>query len=252
MSRPASRASHHHPSGPATAGNCISSRPEFPQANIVPKKSQTPVVRHPSTGQHLIAQRHCGPKRPFGSATIYRAEAPSQGSAPGCPLGHAKPPAEPTRRSPSSRPFAGHPRCGPYREPQLQQAPTKRDPSSSASRASINALRNPRNGSHQRVGASDIDSKIGPTADSVACDCYPISLVRLVSSCSSHSANHSQGSWNFEQSRFRHSSNVNVFAIVRSHCADTSCATSSSIVRSRFAASSKKWKTNKSHHRAIC
>ena len=27
------------------------------------------------------------------------------------------------------------------------------------------------NGSHQRVGASDVDFKIGPTADSVACDC---------------------------------------------------------------------------------
>ncbi|MFN9879680.1 MAG: hypothetical protein ACK557_14495, partial [Planctomycetota bacterium] len=58
MSRPASRASHHQPSGPATTGNCISSRPEFPQANIVPKKSQTAVVRHPSTSQHLIAQQH--------------------------------------------------------------------------------------------------------------------------------------------------------------------------------------------------
>ena len=98
MSRPASRASHHHPSVPATAGNCISSRPEFPQANIVPRKSQTAVVRHPSTSQHLIAQQ------PFASATNHRAEAPSKGSAPACPFDHAKPPAEPTQRPPSSRP----------------------------------------------------------------------------------------------------------------------------------------------------
>ena len=81
----------------------------------------------------------------MGSATNHRAAARSQDLALGFPLVHAKPPAEPTRRSPSSRPIAGHPRCGPYREPQLQRAPTKRDPSSSASRASINALRNPRN-----------------------------------------------------------------------------------------------------------
>ncbi|MFN9877963.1 MAG: hypothetical protein ACK557_05765, partial [Planctomycetota bacterium] len=58
MSLPASRASHHQPSGPAINGNCISSRPEFPQAYIVPKKSQTAVVRHPSTSLHLIAQQH--------------------------------------------------------------------------------------------------------------------------------------------------------------------------------------------------
>ena len=145
MSRPASRASHHHPSGPANAGNCISSRPEFPQANIVPKKSQTAVVRHPSTSQHLIAQRHWEPKQPFASATNHRAEAPFKGSAPGFPLDHAKPQAEPTQRPPSSRPIAEHPLCGPYREPQLQRAPTKREPTSRVSRASIKALRNPRN-----------------------------------------------------------------------------------------------------------
>jgi hypothetical protein len=83
MSGPASRASHHHPSGPATTGNCISSRSEFPQAKIVPKKSQTAVARHLSTSQHLIAQRHWGPKRPFASATNHGAEPPCKGSAPG-------------------------------------------------------------------------------------------------------------------------------------------------------------------------
>jgi hypothetical protein len=160
MSRPASRASHHHPSGPATEGNYSSSRSEFPQANILPRKSQTPVVRHPNTSQHLITQRHWGPKRPFASATNHRAAARSKDSAPGCPLVHAKPPAEPTRRSPSSRPSTEHPLCGPYREPQLQRAPAKRDPTSSASRASLKALRNPRNGTVHRTATKDIDIDI--------------------------------------------------------------------------------------------
>jgi len=50
-------------------------------------------------------------------------------------------------------PIAGHPLCGPYREPQLQQTPAKRDPTSSVSRASIKALRNPRNDQHHRAAA---------------------------------------------------------------------------------------------------
>ena len=89
----------------------------------------------------------------MASATNHRAAARSQDSAPGCPLVHAKPTAEPTRRPPSSRPIAEHPLCGPYREPQLQQAPTKRDPPSSLSRASIKASRNPRNDRRNRAAA---------------------------------------------------------------------------------------------------
>ncbi|MFN9184012.1 MAG: hypothetical protein ACK6DN_13100, partial [Planctomycetota bacterium] len=52
-------------------------------------------------------------------------------------------------------PIAEHPLCGPYRKPQLQQAPTKRDPSSSASRASIKALMNPRNDRDEQIAAMD-------------------------------------------------------------------------------------------------
>lgn len=155
MSRPASRASHHQLSGLATAGNCISSRPEFPQPNIVPRKSQTPVVRHPSTFEHQPAARISSPSSieyPSGQwprpQTIEPRRHPKvqHRVAPDCPLGRAKQPAEPTQRPPSSRPSAEHPLCGPYRKPQLQRAPAKRDPTSSLSRASIKALRNPRNG----------------------------------------------------------------------------------------------------------
>jgi len=102
----------------------------------------------------------------MASATNHRAAARSQDSAPGCPLVHAKPTAEPTRRPPSSRPIAEHPLCGPYREPQLQRAPTKRDPTSSLSRASIKALRNPRNAHIHRAAVSEltIEKPHGPAA----------------------------------------------------------------------------------------
>lgn len=35
----------------------------------------------------------------------------------------------------------------------------------------------PNNATHQRVGASGVDFKIDPTADSVVCDCYPPSAI---------------------------------------------------------------------------
>jgi len=90
----------------------------------------------------------------MASATNHRAAERSQDSAPGCPLVHAKPPSEPPQRPPSSRPIAEHPLCGPNRNPQLQQAPPKRDPTSSVSRASIKALRNPRNDTVNRAAAN--------------------------------------------------------------------------------------------------
>ncbi|MFO0181048.1 MAG: hypothetical protein ACK517_04600, partial [bacterium] len=43
--------------------------------------------------------------------------------------------------------------AAPNREAQLQKAPTKRDLTSCASRASIKALRNPRNDQHHRAAA---------------------------------------------------------------------------------------------------
>ncbi len=46
----------------------------------------------------------------------------------------------------------------PNRKPQLQQAPAKRDPTSSLSRASIKALRNPGNVGDHAVAAKNYDS----------------------------------------------------------------------------------------------